>query len=70
MWYIMSCNEQAIVAALELLKETLLETVRHSPTASLKVQLNIGPAGGNGERDIEHDITIRKRKYKFTPTAN
>jgi hypothetical protein len=65
----MSFNEQAIAAALELLRQTLLETVKHSPTASLRIQLNIGPASGNGERDIEHDITIRKRKYKFVPTA-
>lgn len=61
-------EDEFIEVVLRMLRTTLREVIARSPDSSLKVQLDISAPDPKGCRDVGHEISERKRRYKYVPS--
>lgn len=61
-------EEEFVEVLLKLLRTTLREVMARSPESAVKVQLDISAPDPKGCRDVSHEISERKRRYKYVPS--
>ena len=63
-----SVDEEFVEIVLQLLRSTLREVITRSPESSLKIQFDISAPDPKGCRDVSHEVSERRRRYKFVPS--
>lgn len=61
-------EDELVEVLLKLLRSTLREVIARSPESSFKVQLDISAPDPKGCRDVSHEVSERKRRYKHVPS--